>query len=118
LIDNGNNLLLSPLREGDGKQKRTKRATKEKKKQASPPFRLPRPSSKKEKKENLGKNKKKKKKQNKTKQKRGGRGWEVETSVFFKKNLILISVPNHFFKKYSVEDSSLKSPYFYILFKE
>jgi hypothetical protein len=54
--------------------KRTKRETKEKKKQASPPFRLPGAPSKKEKKENLGKKHQKIKNKNKTKKRAKGVG--------------------------------------------
>jgi hypothetical protein len=54
--------------------KRTKRETKEKKKQASPPFRLPGAPSQ--------KTKNKIKIWGKTKQKRGGRWWPAETSGF------------------------------------
>jgi hypothetical protein len=76
LIDNGNNLLLSPLREGDGNKEDEEGDQGEEETSLTPLSPARGPKKKKTKtKQNFGKKETKK-------LKRMGRGWAVETSVF------------------------------------
>jgi hypothetical protein len=93
LIDDGNNLLLSPLREGDG-NKEDEQGDQGEEETSLTPLSPARGPQQKRKERKFGE------KQNKK-----------ETSVILKKFVNFIFCGESIFKKYSVEDSSFKSPY-------